>query len=588
MPSEKKIYWTLGILLLVSAIIRGLIAASIELGNDEVYYWTYACYPDLSHFDHPPMVGLVMQFFTLNLLLDSEFFLRLASVVLGTLSTFLIFLIGKEIKNSLTGLYAAFLYTASFYGFILSGTFILPDTPQGFFWLGTMYLLTRSLPDENLEMKSRNFLFAAGVIAGFALLSKYHSFFLLAGVFMYIILYHPKWLLVKETYLAFLVSILIFSPVVIWNADHGFISFTFHENRVDPAGSGIKIQYFLTELVGQFFYNNPVNIIIIISAFFGLLRGKRFLEVKYLRLILWTSLPLLIIFTGFSLFRSTLPHWTGPAYFGLILVASAYLAHPKSTDQKKHLIPWPIVISLCLLFGVATVAVTQIRYGWIPLKKWKVDDVTTDLAGWKQLGDKFAPLAKWDEDHYLVAKNSPILTFRWFPAANFDYYIGRRIHKNVFAIGELERIHKYFWINKTRGNLRKGSDAWYIALSDDYEDPEKLYGKSYEIILPSDTIPILRGKDTIRLAYVYRLLGRKDDLIFTPSDTVRKSKFQTQTDTLIYLNQQIRSDPTMMKILEKRARQQGLQLDDMIRMEALRIMRGQPPVILPVTDTLKH
>jgi len=585
MPSEKKIYWALGILLLASAVVRGLLAGAIELGNDEVYYWTYACYPDLSHFDHPPMVGLVIQFFSLNLLLENEFFLRLASVVLGTLSTFLIFMIGKEIKNSLTGLYAALLYTASFYGFILCGTFILPDTPQGFFWLATLYLLIRSLPDEEISVRSRNFLFAAGIFAGMALLSKYHSFFLLAGVFMYILRYNSRWFLVKETYLAFLVALLIFSPVIIWNADHDFISFTFHENRVDPGSSGINIQYFLTEVIGQFFYNNPVNVLIILAAFIALLRRKNFLELRFRRLLLWISLPLCLVFTGFSLFRSTLPHWTGPAYYGFILLAAAFLAHDEQEDKRLRLIPWPVAVSMSLLILVISVAVTQIRYGWIPLKKWKVNDVSADLAGWKQLGEKFAPLAKWDEDHYLMTKGSPILTFRWFPAANLDYYVARKIHKKVFAIGDIERIHKYYWINRTRGNLRKGSDAWYIALSNDYEDPVNLYGKNYELILPSDTIPIIRGKDTIRTAYVYRLIGRKDDLIFTPSDTVKKSPAQASTDTLIYLNREIRSDPTLMKILDKRAKQQGILLDDLIRKEALRIMRRQPPVILPVNDS---
>lgn len=133
MPSNRKIYLAFFILLGASVLIRGIIAGFIELGNDEVYYWTYAKFPALSHFDHPPMVGLVIQLFTLNLTFDSEFFIRLAALVFGTLSTGLMFLIGRQIKNPLTGLYAALLFTASLYGFILSGTFILPDTPQVFF-----------------------------------------------------------------------------------------------------------------------------------------------------------------------------------------------------------------------------------------------------------------------------------------------------------------------------------------------------------------------------------------------------------------------------------------------------------------------
>ena len=227
MPSNRRIYWALALLLLFSAVIRALIAGSIELGNDEVYYWTYARFPDMSHFDHPPMVGVLIQLFTLNLHFDSEFFLRLGSVVLGTASTWLIFLIGKKIKNPAAGLYAAFLFTASFYGFILVGTFILPDTPQVFFWLLSLYLLVCSLPDESLSKQSRAYLFFAGLSIGLALLSKYHSVFLIFGAGMFILFSNRKWLLAKETWIALFMAVLIFMPVVFWNSNNNYISFTF-------------------------------------------------------------------------------------------------------------------------------------------------------------------------------------------------------------------------------------------------------------------------------------------------------------------------------------------------------------------------
>jgi len=163
MSSENQIRRALWILLLASFVVRAGIAGIIELGNDEVYYWTYAKFPALSHFDHPPMVGWIIQLFTLNLLFDSEFFLRLASVVFGTISTYLIFLIGKTIKDSMTGLYASFLFTASFYCFIISGTFIMPDTPQVLFWLLSLLFLLKSLPDKELSKKSRKYLLLSGL-----------------------------------------------------------------------------------------------------------------------------------------------------------------------------------------------------------------------------------------------------------------------------------------------------------------------------------------------------------------------------------------------------------------------------------------
>jgi len=519
MPAKRIIYIGFWILLGISFLVRLLIAGSIELGNDEVYYWTYARFPALSHFDHPPMVGLVIQLFTFNLTFDSELFLRLAAVVFGTLSTGMMFLIGKFIKNELTGFYAALLFTASLYGFVLSGTFILPDSPQVFFWLVTLLLLLRSLPDTTLSPASRRRLLLAGLFAGLAILSKYHAVFLLTGAFFYILLYNRRWLKNKTLYLALLVVILCSLPIFLWNLQNSFISFTFHENRVGITESGLQPKYFLTEMAGEFLYNNPVNVIIILLAMAALFRKKNFLAKDYTRLLLWISLPLMMVFWSFSLFRPTLPHWTGPGYLGFMLIAAAWCSEPGKAAKPLRLVPAPIAAALAITLLVVVVGVGQIMYGWIPLSRLKVDDITHDLTGWKQLGDKFSEIARADESEKVMEKEAPLLTFRWFPAANLDYYAGRKTGHPVYALGELERIHKYYWINQIRGNLKAGSDAWYLALSDDFQDPAALYGGMFDTILPPDTLTITRGRDTVRVVGVYRLKGLKADLRFPAANS---------------------------------------------------------------------
>ncbi len=578
MTPERRTYWFLGILLVFSALGRGLVAGFTELGNDEVYYWTYARFPDLSHFDHPGMVGWVIQLFTLNLLLDNEFFIRLAAVVFGTGSTFLIFLIGKEIRNNATGLTAALLFTTSFYGFILSGIFILPDTPQIFFWLLALYFLVVALPDTTLSLRSRQFMLFSGIASGLAILSKYHSVFLPAGAILYILSYNRSWLKAKEFYASLAMICLLALPILFWNLENDFISFTFHEGRIGVTSKGIQIQYFLTEIAGQFFYNNPVNVVIIIISFVALIRGTDFLNLPARRILLFTSVPLILVFTSFSLFRSTLPHWTGPGYTGLILLAAAWLNGPLNRDTPPRFRRWVAILpAMLLMVSLLTVAIGQIRYGWIPLRKMGVDDVTTDIYGQEQLATKIAPQIKWAEENFLIEPGSPLLTFRWFPAANFDYYIGRKINRNVYAIGTLERIHKYHWINKQRGNLPRGSDAWYIALSDDYEDPSGLYGALYELIIPADTIVILRGSDTIRKAFLFRLIDLKEPMVFNPVDSV-KTGVKGKMDTLIYFMKQIRSDDRWIKILEKRAAEQGATLEEMVLREA-KILRDSSKVL---------
>ena len=64
---QQNINKSLILLLSVSALLRGFFAFFMEFGNDEVYYWTYAMFPDWSHFDHPPMVGWFMQLYFIQL-----------------------------------------------------------------------------------------------------------------------------------------------------------------------------------------------------------------------------------------------------------------------------------------------------------------------------------------------------------------------------------------------------------------------------------------------------------------------------------------------------------------------------------------
>jgi hypothetical protein len=63
--------------------------------------------------------------------------------------------------------------------------------------------------------------------------------------------------------------------------------------------------------------------------------------------------------------------------------------------------------------------------------------------------------------------------------------------------------------------MKKGSDAVYIGLSDDFNDPAKLFGHLFDSISSPDTIMITRGKEVIREAYLYRLNGLKDELDFS-------------------------------------------------------------------------
>lgn len=504
---KNKLY----LLLLISFVIRAFLAAWHELGNDEVYYYTYALFPDWSHFDHPPMIGWMIQLFSLNLIFDSELFLRLSSVVLMTANTLIAYQIGKTIKDDRTGWYAALLYTGSVYAFVITGFMILPDTPQNFFWMISLWLMALTLKN-NITNFQRDWLFVAiGFSIGLGMISKYTSVILWLGFGLYILVYQREWLRRPSLYLAVLLSSACLLPVIWWNMQNNFISFSFQGDRINIFDASFRPDLFFTELGGQIVYNNPVNFVLIAAAVFGLFRKPFWLEKKFIQLFLLLGIPLIFIFLFFSLFRSTLPHWTGPAYNTLLFLAAARLS-----SLRKDWLPLSIKFSLLVLLIFITVGSLQIKFGIIPIKDQQAfhrlgrNDVTLDMVGYRKLLPAFMQVRADHIQAGNMSEEDGIVGENWFPLANLDYYIARPLGMKVLGLGEPQRLHKYLWINELRGGFHKGDDFWYITNSRDYKHPEEVYDQKFEQIIAVDTIEIERGGQVAKRYFVFLLKDLKE------------------------------------------------------------------------------
>ena len=496
---NKILIW----LLAISAVLRGILAAWMEFGNDEVYYWTYALYPDWSHFDHPPMVGWVIQLFSLNLLFDSEFFIRLASVVFMTANTYIIYRIGKDIKDARTGLYAALLYTASIYAFVITGIFIMPDTPLMLFWLLAVWSAVRSL-----SLSKGRFILFFGLFAGLAMLSKYSGVFLWVGMMLYILVFNRKQLKNPYLYLSLLISAVCCIPILYWNIQNGFISFHFHGERV--GGNSINLSTFGTELAGELLYNNPVIFILAFIAIFAAFKKRISMEKSMQRLIMCISLPMIVVFWVFSLMRPTLPHWNAPAYVLLIVLVAVWLRDKNANADR---LPLAITSALAVLAITLIVGVAEIKTGFIPLDKHTEpeqlgrDDFTLDMYGWRQLGEKFADFREEKIAEGVMKKEDGIVANQWFPLANLDYYVARPLKMRVMGLGWPEFLHKYLWINDERGGFHLGEDYWFLSDSRYMKDPKETYQWFFKEIELVGVIPVERNGKTVKNFFVYTCKG---------------------------------------------------------------------------------
>ena len=212
-------------------------------------------------------------------------------------------------------------------------------------------------------------------------------------------------------------------------------------------------------------------------------------------------------FLAASLFRATLPHWNGLGYITLLPVAAVWLRDMQTKTARNFL-----VISLSLTIAIVLLSVMQIATGFIPVKKITkligirvADDYSLEVYGWRQMRRDFIPLADKYESKGLMPAGAPIVSYRWFPAANYSYYAARGTIRFVMAAGDTAAIHKYAWINAIQGGFKLNGDAWYITSSRDFRHPRSLPALYFEKISLPDTIPIRRCGKTVYSFYVYRM-----------------------------------------------------------------------------------
>lgn len=489
-------------LILIAACFKMMAAPFLELGNDEVYYWTYALQLDFNHFDHPPLVGFLIRVFTLNMHWVSELSMRLGAIVSASIGCYFVFKTTANLSNQRAGWYAALLYQAGVYTGFIAGFFILPDSAQLIFWTASLYVMSLLL-FTNKE-KQIGYWMLLGLLIGLATLSKVHGLFLWAGFGAYLLFTNYKKLFSLHFAAAVFVTLLCIVPIVYWNVIYDFITYRFHSERVTH--TGIDIASFTTEIVGEVLYQNPVVYFLMAAALFSC-RKISFHQKNIGRWLLWMSIPLILIFWMVAVFNPTLPHWSGPAFIPLIILAAIYI------DQKK--VSWLIFLlrtSVALVFSILLALVIIVQkypgnFGSQQSNNLGEYCPTLDLSGWKNLSVSFDSLAKKDQANHTMSVAPSIIVGKWFPAGHLEFYTARNTGLPLIGIGPLQDIHKFAWLNKERPNLKIGADAYCIVPSNVPFDVAVSYGSYFKTIETPIKIDQVRGGVVVRYFLVYRLHG---------------------------------------------------------------------------------
>jgi 4-amino-4-deoxy-L-arabinose transferase-like glycosyltransferase len=372
-------------------LVRLAFAALLPLTPDEAYYWVWSRALAPGYVDHPPMVALWIRAGTM-LCGETAFGVRLFGPLSAAATTlFLADAARLLFPDRRAGVVAGLLWNATL--LIGAGSVTMtPDTPLLFFWCATLWAAVR------LATGSPIWWLPTGLFAGAALSSKYTAALLWFGIGIWVLSApsRRRWLRAPWPWLGALLGLAIFLPVLLWNADHHWVSFLKQGGRVgdwQPA----RALGFLAELVGgQIGLATPGVWLLSLAGAVALFRtpgpGRG--------LLLGLMVPPALVFTQHALGDRVQGNWPAILYPAGVIGVNA-LRDPR----------WQRLIrpSAALGFTLTAIVLLHAWTGFLPLPPG-ADPAARQLAGWPELVAALDAQRRQQNASYVIAEEYALIS----------------------------------------------------------------------------------------------------------------------------------------------------------------------------------
>ncbi|MDO8334458.1 MAG: glycosyltransferase family 39 protein [Nitrosomonas sp.] len=349
-PNEKdlpslNIRWriaAIGIVLFI-LLLRLVYFGLAQLIPDEAYYWQYAQHMDLSFYDHPPMVAWLIWLGT-SILGHNEFGVRIGALICGLISMGYLYALTQNLYDKSTAMRAVLLLTILPLGFA-TGILMTPDAPLVAAWAATLYYMERALiANQNSAW------LGMGIAFGLGMLSKY-SLGLLGIAALVFVIIDPtarRWMLRPHPYLAALLAVVLFSPVIIWNYENNWASFSFQSNRVLADTYEFSVHKLIAHIM---ILLTPVGFLAAALAFFPakIPTDQQLEQRRHLFVQVFAGIPLFICFI-LSTFDSPRFHWTAPIWLAIFPTIAWMIGQTDhlSAMAKRIQAAWRLTIITCV------------------------------------------------------------------------------------------------------------------------------------------------------------------------------------------------------------------------------------------------
>ena len=321
---------------------------------EEAYYWNYAQHLDIGYLDHPPLVAWLIWLST-SLLGNSEFSVRLPAFLAWIVAAIYMFRLTVNLFDR-SAAFRSVLLLAVLPMYLGAGFFITPDAPLYAAWAGCLYFLERAL----LAGQHRSW-WGVGLCVGLGMLAKYTIALLGLGTLTFLLVdaRSRRWLLRPQPYLAGLMGMILFSPVLLWNMRNAWASFVFQGPSRWSGGSDFSLHIILASL---FLVLTPVGMLAvgkILLPHRSTAPQSPYQVNRQRKQRLWLLSFMLVplsVFIVHSLHNDSKLHWTGPVFLAAIPFLAAgmvpYVGEiPDSLGRLVRRAWMPTIVALLFIYG---------------------------------------------------------------------------------------------------------------------------------------------------------------------------------------------------------------------------------------------
>lgn len=427
--------------LLLLTGIRLTLIGTTDLSFDEAHYWMWAERLAPAYFSKGPGIAFAIASST-AIFGDTEFGVRFWSPILAAGTSLLLFYLARRLFSETTGFWTVIVLNVT--PIFNIGSFVMTIDPLSiFFWAAAMFTFWLALE------RSPEFSWywpATGLLIGIGFLCKYTNALQLISVVVVLALV-PRFrreFKGRGLYALLAAFAICTIPPIVWNAQHAWATLFHLKSRggLDEA-PGVRPLEFLWFIGIHFVVYSPL---IFGGLAWAVARSWRRAHQQFKgTFLIWTGMPVLLIYLVLSINKAANPNWDGLAFLSLGILAASYWR--ERLESHPNLRRWVAgALGLGLLMSLAALNSDLVRSAGYDVDRREPSD---RMRGWKTTAAAVEKMrgeieAQLGERVFMIAD-------RRDRASEFSFYLSEKRaegpgHPPVYIIESQDIVNQFsFW-----------------------------------------------------------------------------------------------------------------------------------------------